>query len=107
MKKSKTTPPFRAMMNPIDHERELASHERWLETGRALWAAADLIWPGAEAGFRAMDEHFAAIRHARNAGGLLAARAVALKPVGDVMEMLGYCNTYLLNAGYAVENLLK
>ena len=38
----------------------------------------------------------------------MAARLIVMEqPTLDLTDLLGYCNTYLLNAGYAVENFLK
>jgi hypothetical protein len=101
------------MMDEATFQEQLAHHEAWLQTGRALLATADLIWPEVRAGFDRMASISAALKAAHAARQVPDAQEVGgtvLFPptyIERLIEFNGYCNAYLLNAGYGIENILK
>ncbi|HEV3062590.1 MAG TPA: hypothetical protein VGY48_30365 [Vicinamibacterales bacterium] len=90
----------------------LAAHESWRDSGLAMLRSSDLIWPKVFDGFLQLHQHAAAVREASGGGmrpnderlGMIVTPPILMD---GLKEFSGYCNAYLMNAGYAVENLLK
>jgi len=98
--------------DPQAHASQLRDHTAWFGTGRTLLNAADLIWrERIQPGFDHMAQRRADLLRAFKAGEIQAERrglpAFQAEPLVGVLELSGYCNVYMLTAGYAVENFLK
>lgn len=105
---------------PDQHFARVADHAAWLTSGRSRLASADLIWPRVEqifADMRAVNAcrrammHQALEQHPNDPQALATAAAIAPPhqpiPLPVLMELKGFADSYLLMAGYAVENFLK
>jgi hypothetical protein len=98
-------------MTDEEHQRRLENHSAWLVTSDALFDAAELIWPHVQAGF---DESDRILKSERELEDRLSddeqwimQPAAPTVPLPLRLKFRGFGNAYLLNAGYAVENLLK
>jgi hypothetical protein len=100
--------PVGEVMDSAAYLALLSDHAAWLETGRAMMSAAELIWPNVQGAFDRIFGHVDALRIARESGRQvpMTGTPMALN-ASEIPEFLGVINAYLLNAGYAVENLLK
>jgi hypothetical protein len=99
------------LMDEQAYRAQLSDYDAWMQSGRAMLASADLIWPKVQALFARTQARAEAVRKAFETGGLPMSQAVGrtLPTLGleNFQEMLGYGNAFLLNAGHAIENLIK
>src|SRR5207248_3226964 len=92
-------------MDVDEHRRTLADYNRWRAASDAHRATADLIWPLAGDGATRLQKHLDEI--ARTLGAPMGRPHEAALPIFTMIAIEATTTSYLLNAGYAVETLLK
>ena len=92
------------------YKARLRDHAAWLRTGRSLIASADLLWPKLQATWDQMSADSAAAKEAYERGGPVELIRVVQQrkplPITVLTDHAGFGASYLLMAGYGVENLL-
>src|SRR5947207_2686396 len=83
-----------SLMDEQAYCAQLGDYDAWMQSGRAMLASADLIWPKVQVLFARTSARAAAVRKAFETGGLPMSQAVGrtLPTLGleDLQEMLGY-----------------
>jgi hypothetical protein len=90
-------------LDPEEHAASLADHNQWRAASDAHRKAAELIWPIADSGASQLAQHAA---HVQSSVGRRRAPGVPMALV-LLVEFGAACGSYLLNAGLAIETLLK
>jgi hypothetical protein len=109
---------LRPTVPPDIHFARVANYDAWLHTGKDLLASAGLIWTRvaqvfgdlqASAPRRQLPTEVVATADGDQAAlqAALAALPMLRLPAAMLSELAGHGNSYMLMAGYAVENLLK